>query len=215
MVLDFSNRNFADDSEILWKKSFENSVGSEKKHLTSDNNLPATTGKAERFFESEPWNDEFEEEAERFRDLLRRLLEEPIHKIDITETFSRCLWPYSHINLTMSDTFSVGGCGGQPFLKTGSWNSNFQTSWTSCESWFKKMFDPSIHQRWITFHTSIWDTLYCPDCPKTENPCWKLDWGDLGYIYFVRLSYFRRKTTWKGVNPVLKTRPGSQWSLPM
>ena len=70
MVFNFSDRNFADDSENLSR--IPTGVPSEEK-LTSGNNLPATTGKAERSFESEPWNDEFEEEAERFRDLFRRL----------------------------------------------------------------------------------------------------------------------------------------------
>ena len=47
----FSDRNFEDDSENLSR--ILNGIPSQEK-LTSGNNLPATTGKAERFFESEP-----------------------------------------------------------------------------------------------------------------------------------------------------------------
>ena len=60
------------------------------------------------------------------------------------------------------------------FLKTGWWNSNFQTSWTHYKSEFNESIDPSTHQSWITFHTSIWDTLYI----RTKR---KISWKFLAF----------------------------------
>ena len=40
---------------------------------------------------------------------------------------------------------------------------------------------------------------FCPE-PKIENPCWKLDWGTLCYIYSVPVTHFYINMKW--VNPI-------------